>query len=353
MNFEPDYRNIVQAARNQKPARLPLYEHIISIETMEAILQHSFGELWESPDQADQLEFFKHYCKFFKQMTYDTVSFEVAITRILPGSGAIMGGMKGPIQSRQDFQNYPWDSLPEKFWARADKQFSALQQTMPCGMAALGGPGNGVFELSEDLVGYEQLSYMLVDDPELFADLFKRIGDLMAEIWAEFLKRYGQAFAVCRMGDDLGFKTSTLLPPEIIRKHIIPQYQRIVQLVHDAGKPFLLHSCGCIFDVMEDCIETVKIDAKHSNEDQIADFEKWIEKYTDRIGLFGGIDVNILCTESPQTITEIAYEKAIKYRNMANGFALGSGNSIPEYVPVEGYLAMVEAAKKARQTENN
>ena len=43
-------------------------------------------------------------------MTYDTVSYEVCITEILPGHGAIMGG-KGPIQNRADFERYPWDEL--------------------------------------------------------------------------------------------------------------------------------------------------------------------------------------------------------------------------------------------------
>jgi len=40
-----------------------------------------------------------------------------------------------------------------------------------------------------------------------------------------------------------------------------------------------------------------------------------------------------------------------KYRQMANGYALGSGNSIPDYVPVEGYLALVRAVQTIRQSE--
>ena len=35
-------------------------------------------------------------------------------------------------------------------------------------------------------------------------------------------------------------------------------------------------------------------------------------------------------------------------RQQTNGYALGSGNSIPDYVPVEGYLAMVRAAQHIR-----
>ena len=87
-------------------------------------------------------------------MTYDTVSYEVCITEILPGHGAIMGG-KGPIQNRADFERYPWDELPARYWALAEPKFDALRRHLPPGMKALGGVGNGVFEISEDLVGFE------------------------------------------------------------------------------------------------------------------------------------------------------------------------------------------------------
>ena len=39
-------------------------------------------------------------------------------------------------------------------------------------MKALGGVGNGVLEISEDLVGLEQLAYLQADDPELFLDRY-------------------------------------------------------------------------------------------------------------------------------------------------------------------------------------
>jgi hypothetical protein len=65
----------------------------------------------------------------------------------------------------------------------------------------------------------------------------------------------------------------------------------------------------------------------------------------------GGIDVDILCQNSPDDIFNLIVEKGAKYRRNANGYALGSGNSIPDYVPVEGYLAMVQAAKHIRQQE--
>ncbi len=215
---------------------------------------------------------------------------------------------------------------------------------------ALGGVGNGVLEISEDLVGFQQLAYMQVDDPELFADVYRKIGDLMLNLWTTFLDRYADAFAICRFGDDLGFRSNTLVSHTTIRTHIIPQYRRVISRILASGKPFLWHSCGNIFAVMDDVI-ALGINAKHSNEDAIAPFDVWIERYGDRIGLLGGIDVDILCQRTPDEIVADVFEKGTRFRANANGYALGSGNSIPDYVPVDGYLAMIEAAQKIRASE--
>jgi uroporphyrinogen decarboxylase len=349
MSFQPDYRHMLAVMSNQRPARLPVYEHKIDVSIMERILGEPFADL-EKGDDSDLAAFFAQYCRFYREMTYDTVSYEVTISRLLPDHGAIYGGRPGPIQTRADFERYPWDEIPDRYWEVAGRKFEALGAAMPPGMKALGGVGNGVLELSEDLVGFEHLAYVMADDPALFADLFRKIGDLMVTIWETFLTRYGEPFAVCRFGDDLGFKTSTLVSPTIIRQHIIPQYQRVISLIRAAGKPFLWHSCGKIFSVMDDVI-ALGINAKHSNEDTIAPFDEWITRYGDRIGLLGGIDVDILCQCPPDDIFEQVVDKGRRFRDMARGYALGSGNSIPDYVPPEGYLAMVRAAQHIRAQE--
>jgi len=350
MSFEPDYRFLEDVMHNRRPARLPIYEHAISPGIMEIILGVEFAALMDGgPNEAR--EFFRHYSGFWKKMTYDTVTFEYCITAILPGGGAIMGGKPGPIQSRADFESYPWAEIPELFWRKAGPLFDALPSSLPPGMKAIGGIGNGVFELSEDLVGLEYLPFVQVDDPELYAELFKKIGDLMLTIWQRFLAEYKDAFVACRFGDDLGFKSSLLTNPQTIRNHILPQYRRIIDAVHAAGKPFLLHSCGCIFSVMEDIIN-LGIQAKHSNEDSIAPFDRWIGLYGSRIGLLGGFDMDFLCRKSPEEIRAAVVEQGTRFREMARGYALGSGNSIPDYVPVENYLAMIEGARLIRAQEN-
>jgi uroporphyrinogen decarboxylase len=350
MSFTPDYRHMLDVLHNRRPARLPLYEHIVSPAVMEKILGVRFADALRAKP-ADLPAFFGPYCRFFREMTYDTVSYEVCITEVLPDRGAIMGGRPGPIQSRRDFDAYPWRDIPDLFWQHAEPRFAALAAALPPGMKAVGGVGNGVFEISEDLVGFEYLSYMLADDPSLFADVYARVGDLMATLWSRFLDGFSDTYAVARFGDDLGFKTSLLTTPDVVRQHIIPQYRKVISAIRRRGVPFLWHSCGNIFEIMDDVI-ALGIGAKHSNEDAIAPFDTWISRYGDRIGLLGGIDVDVLCQNPPDEVFGRVRDAGRRFRANARGYALGSGNSIPAYVPIEGYLAMVRAAQALRDEES-
>ena len=102
---------------------------------------------------------------------------------------------------------------------------------------------------------------------------------------------------------------------------------------------------------MEDII-ALGIDAKHSNEDEIAPFSKWIDLYSERIGLFGGIDVNTICLNDYDTVYSRVLEDASNFRRSAKGYGLGSGNSIAGYVPVDGFKAMIDAAREIRRAES-
>lgn len=75
--------------------------------------------------------------------------------------------------------------------------------------------------------------------------------------------------------------------------------------------------------------------------------------YGNRIGLLGGIDVDLPCQKKPAEIVQTVFENGKRFRQAARGYALGSGDSIPDYVPVEGYLAMIEGAQETREEESS
>ena len=345
--FIPDCSNLLQVLYNRKPVRLPLYEHHIDLPFISKALGKEI--ILEGNKPKDFEEYYRKIIQFWKENTYDAFDFEAAICDIFPGHGAIIGG-NGPIQSRDDFNKYPFDEIPTIFWNTYKPHLDAIRSALPKGMKAYGGCGYGIFESSQDLVGFESLSVMQFLDPDLFADLYQKIGDLYCELWSRMIEDYSDIFVFFRMGDDLGHKTSTMFSPETIRTFILPQYKRVIELVHAAGKKFLLHSCGCIFDVMDDII-AIGIDAKHSNEDQIASFDKWIDLYNNKIGLFGGIDLNTLCLKNYDEIYKEVLEKGMRFREKTKGYGIGSGNSIPDYIPAEGFFAMIDAVNEIRRQE--
>lgn len=338
--FTPDYRNILDAAHNVAAKRLPLYEHIVDVGKIGEITGRDFSG-WENGTEKDLEDFFYYYCRFFRDYGYDTVSFECCIGGILPGGGALGDSQIDPVmKTPEDLKNYPWGELCDRYFDRYGKMFRALRKQMPEGMKAVGGVGNGIFECVQDLTGYEKLCFLMYDEEEMFAELFRKTGENNLKIWTRFMKEFGDIYCVLRFGDDMGYKSNTLLAADTLREFVIPQYKPIIDLVHQYQKPFLLHSCGNIFSIMDDLI-AAGIDAKHSNEDQIAPFPEWAERFGDRIGNFGGFDVDAVCQLDRKELREYIRD-VLRKTEGHGGIAAGTGNSIPSYVPVENYLNMIE-----------
>jgi len=345
VKVEPDYRHIVDAALNRQAARLPLYEHGFDASVVEQVIGEPVVPLLTGTF-ADKVEAHRRICRCGILLGYDCIPFERCVTQLVQGGAALMGRAPAIIKTMADVEAYPWDRKLSEYVEQFDEDFCALREALPEGMKAVGGVGNGLFEIIQDFVPFQELAFLQVDDPDVYEALWKRIGDLMVELWTWMLGTHADSFAVCRFGDDLGFRSATLIQPDEIRKHIVPQYRRIIDLVHAYDKPFLLHSCGRIYDVMDDLIEA-GIDAKHSNEDAIDTFDVWVDRYGDRIGNFGGIEMNIMTLNTPEEVK--AYVRDLLPKIEARGgIAIGSGNQISDYTKPANWIAMTEAVREWR-----
>ena len=72
----------------------------------------------------------------------------------------------------------------------------------------------------------------------------------------------------------------------------------------------------------------------------VAEFQA---RYGDRIGVLGGIDVDVLAGRPPEEVRGYVRE-VIDACGPRGRYAVGSGNSIPSYVSVENYLTMLDEA---------
>ncbi len=344
---EPNFHFFLDAMANKRPARMPIYEHHIDPGFIQKAIDRPMLELFAGNTEQKK-EYFKLYVDFWENCGYDIVTFERGIPESCPQSGCLRIHAEPVLTSLEAVKNYPWEKIEDWYFEQNAPYFELFAEEVlkRDGIRAVGGPGYGIFETVQDLTDYMQMCYMMYDDPELMDLIFENVRELYKRIWARFLRDYASPYCVCRMGDDLGFNSDTLIPHDLIKKNIIPGYKAIVDMVHDSGRPFILHSCGKIFKIMDDILST-GIDAKHSNEDDIAPFHEWVRLYGDKICNLGGIDMNVLCMQTPEQIEELV-ARTIDENIAFGGFGLGCGNSIADYVPVEGFYAMNRAANAFR-----
>ena len=85
------------------------------------------------------------------------------------------------------------------------------------------------------------------------------------------------------------------------------------------------------------------IDAKHSYEDAIIPVQDFQARYGDRIAVLGGMDVDRLSAGTPEQVRRHA-RFLIDTCGGRGRYAIGSGNSVPSYIPLANYLAMVDEA---------
>jgi uroporphyrinogen decarboxylase len=239
------------------------------------------------------------------------------------------------IVDRETFNNYQWPSVANCDFSLITKAGKFLEGNMKFTPYSY----DGILENAIGIVGYENLCYLLYDDEELFADVFEKIGTITMEYFAKCLE-YDEVGAIL-CNDDWGFNSQTMLPPSTLRKYVFPWYQKIVKLAHNQGKLAFVHSCGYYHDIIDDMINEIKFDGKHSFEDNICPVEQAYEDLKDRIAILGGIDMNFLAHKSSAEVY-LRCKEMLK-RAKQGGYALGSGNSIPDYIPSENYLAMLKA----------
>jgi uroporphyrinogen decarboxylase len=337
---QPDYTQLLKVLRREgRPSHLPSYEHIASPGFIARRTGTRFDEMRSADDGYWQI-----YVDFWMGMGFDCVPLEIPFRCPMPETsheGVSEGSeARACIATDEDFDSYPWpdESSPIDF-----RPFETVAALLPEGAKIVGGACGGPYEWVSQMMGVMGLSLALFDNPSLVVRMFEKIGALGVATD----RQLAQMDSVCalRQGDDLGFKTATFLSPEDLRRLVFPIYRQMVARAHDAGKPFILHSCGNLASVYEDLIDC-GIDAKHSFEETILPVEDFKSQYGSRITPIGGLDVDMICRAPMDDLR--AYTRAKVESCFADGhWALGTGNSLTDYMPVERYLAVLEEGRAA------
>jgi uroporphyrinogen decarboxylase len=349
---EPDAKRFIRILSGSgSGGRVPLVEYLVDDAIVKPVVTKILGRPWAEygVSRQTQAAYLDNVIAFWLRMGYDAVRFEQGLPfterRILaPDPTSAAGGMRawadehrGAIQSREDFDRYVWPKIEDTDFF----PFEYINRNLPEGMGLMTCHAGGVFEHLSWIMSYEGLCLALKDNPRLVGAVVDRIGELMTKFYRHLVDL--DNIVAVFPGDDMGFKTGTLVSPADLRAYILPWHQKFARMAHDRGLPYFLHSCGNLGSILDDLIENVRIDGKHSFEDAILPVQDFQARYGDRVAALGGVDVNILAAGSEDEIRKRTRD-LIEICGARGRYAVGSGNSIPSYVPIANYLAMVDEA---------
>lgn len=329
---KPDYRNLEKVLEGGMPDRPTLFEFFMNDPLYEFLLAPGKFEF------SDINEYYMLRTRAFLTAGYDYITILASELRFNPNDPHSEKSKSlndaAAVIDRKSFDEFDWPVAADYDYSRLDYVGCRL----PEGMKIIPyGPG-GVLENVISMMGYDNMCYALYDDPMLVSDICEKVGSTLVDYYKIVSPRDDVVAVISN--DDWGFNTQLMMSVDDMRKYIIPWHEKIVETIHSFGKPVILHSCGNLEPVMDDII-SMGYDAKHSYEDNIIPIESFYDKYKDRISILGGIDLDFVCRADPDEIYSRSRKMVEKGKT---GYALGSGNSIPEYVPVENYMAMIAAA---------
>ena len=243
----------------------------------------------------------------------------------------------GPIQSWEDFERYPWPD-PSKV-DTSDLEWCS--SNLPDDMCLRSGTCQ-IFEQVIWLMGYEGLCFAIYDQPDLVDAMFQRVGEIHLEL-NKILCQFPR-LAFLFGGDDMGYKTQTMIDPQILIDKALSWHKKLADVAHQNGKLYLLHSCGNLEDLMPAILDA-GIDGRHSFEDVIDPVTEIKKRWGDKIALLGGIDMSFLSLAGEQAIRKRVRE-TLDVCQPGGGYCLGSGNTVANYIPLDNFLAMMDEGRK-------
>ena len=211
----------------------------------------------------------------------------------------------------------------------------------------------GKFLCYEAAVGYDKiLSYVATErlliaiatEPDWVRDMYETDADLVIAMH-KIMKQGGYEFDGAWLSCDLGYRNGLLFSPRHFEEQLRPTLRRLFAYYKGEGLPVILHSCGCVREIIplliEDgltCLEPLEVKAG-------MDVIELKKQFGDELALMGGIDVRAMADPNPKRIEEEIQTK-ISFAKKGGGYLYHSDHSVPNNVSFERYCHVKDLVLK-------
>lgn len=247
----------------------------------------------------------------------------------------------GPISGPEDLAAY---SPPDR---DDDARVASLRSAVARfkGERAIVFLTHDAFEFSHYLLGgMDKLLMAYIEMPDFVHDLAQMVMEYKIHLMKKAVALGADAIV---SGDDYAATHGPAMSPNHFREFVLPYLKQSVDVAHDLGVPFIKHTDGNIWPILDMMVDEAGIDAIDPLEPLAGmDIGRVKQTYGDRIAVMGNLDCTELLPNATAQEVEEAVKETIAKAAPGGGYVLASSNSIHPAVKPENYRAMVEAARK-------
>jgi len=206
--------------------------------------------------------------------------------------------------------------------------------------------GHGGYFTGTELRGMEEFLVDLGTNPPVARAIVEHVNAYTFGAVERLCREARDDFDIYYIADDFCTALGPLISPAMFREYIKPYLARIAQIVHAAGKKFLLHTCGSvrvllpeIIDAGVDILEPIQTSAEGM------EVEGLKRDFGDHITFYGSIDlINVLSRGTPEDVRSEVL-KNFRVLGRGGGFIVGPGHTyVQPDTPLENIITMYETA---------
>ena len=149
--------------------------------------------------------------------------------------------------------------------------------------------------------------------------------------------------------DDIGTQKALQFSPETFRTLFKPRMARYIELIRRyADAPILLHSCGSVYEVIDDLID-IGIGILNPVQTHAANMNPKLlkRKFGKRIAFWGAVDIQQVLPFGSEDEVKTEVRNLFQVLGDGGGWILGPSHNIQPEVPPENIVAMYRAGRES------
>jgi len=232
---------------------------------------------------------------------------------------------KFPVENRSDWEEMKWRYDPD-IPGRFPDDFEARCAQMQDRDYVVNLHFNGPFWQLREWLGFENLCLKMIEEPDFITELISFWTDFVSRTMAPVLQRVEVDYVL--FSEDMAYKRFSMISPAMVRRFLVPAYQRWVPEIRASGCPLVMvDSDGYIGELIPIWIEngihsTIPIEVAAGN-----DIVEYRRVCGTQMAFVGGIDKRALAAGGKVMEEEIM--RAVPPLLKEGGYIPGCDHGVP------------------------